>query len=283
MNFLPWIAGGAAVGLAARTSVKPKRLTPEVVATLQPNTLVLVYHGTRLMEAPKFLYGFDANTVHYRHYGGPRHAGLFVTSKIKWAEEWADYGELVLEIAVKARYLHGTDYSGNIGRVQGAQREWDWKYPKSFRPYLSSTLARQGREAQALLRGLVSPQQLLRVRYKPYGKEPRWYTRDEFVRAGIVVPDRFYPKSITPRGGYDFSFPGYTYPQLVQAVAQSVGVSPQRVETTLTRTVRYAREGKSDILGGKLLDFLTQVGFGSTAARSYNAKLIRGTLKGQPT
>jgi len=263
-----------------------------VIAKLQPNDLVLVYHGTMLSEAPKFIYGFDANTVKSRQYGGPRHAGLFVSPNVELAERFASYGELILEIAVKARYLHGTDYSGNIGRVQRKRTEQSTKEwirnsaPNSFRPYLSMTLS-QGNEPQALLRGLVSPKQILRIQFKPYGQELRWYTRHGFVNAGIIIPKgaggSYYPKPIKPRGGYDLSYPNYTYRQLIQAISGSVGVDPKSVGPVLARMIEHGRKGTADVFGVELVDFLgDQIGFGETAARDYTAKLISGTMRGQP-
>jgi len=84
---------------------------------------------------------------------------------------------------------------GDIGREQdmdAATREWiQGLYPNSFRPYLSMTML-QDPEPQGLLRGLVKPNQILRVRYKTYGEEPVWYTRKEFLNLGLET---------TPGGG----------------------------------------------------------------------------------
>ena len=167
--------------------------------------------------------GFDANKVRARLYGGPKHAGILAAPSEEEAEKFAHYGETILEIDVRAKFLHGIDYSGNIGRssdphidnIEWHEQEMEsrnnWaksEFPDSFRPTLSKTWT-QKNEPQALLRGLVSPNQIKRVRYKEYGKDPIWYSREDFIKLGVEV----IPKSNQPYGdrrkfrdiGYDLS------------------------------------------------------------------------------
>ena len=142
----------------------------EKVKNLNKNDFLVVYHGTREQHVPDLINGFDATSVKSRDYGGPQHAGLFVTPSIYVADRFASRGEIVLELKVRAANLHGTDWSGRTGRMQGADK--GEIYPNSFRPYLSMTLL-QEHEPQALLIGLVSPKQILRVRHKPTGGEAK--------------------------------------------------------------------------------------------------------------
>jgi hypothetical protein len=129
-----------------RRNPKPRHATD--LTDLRPDDIVTVYHGTRLSEAPALINGFDANKIQYRHYGGPRHAGLFVTPDFEVGRRFSDYGQLVFELHVPAKYLHGTDFSGNIQRIgdkdAATQRFYRGKYPKSFRPLLSDSMTDRG-------------------------------------------------------------------------------------------------------------------------------------------
>lgn len=243
--------------------------------TLRPNDSLTVWHGTRLSEVFEMINGFDANKIRYRHYGGPKHAGLFITPDPDVAAGFASYGEIVLEIETKARNLHGVDYSGNIGREQDMSdetREWiRAKHPKSFRPYLTMTMLQQP-EPQGLLRGLVKPSQIKRVRYKPYGKSPVWYTRKQFLDLGLEA----IPASDLPYGtkrklvdvGYDLSYPGYSLEQFAQLGGKLAGVTSERFMQTIER--RAKRGGIAE-----LTDFLEQVGFAETAAKRYASLVMK--------
>lgn len=239
------------------------------IEKLKPNDKLKVWHGTSLQYAFELVNGFDANKVQHRHYGGPRHAGVFVSPDPELAARFAHYGEIVLEIETKARNLHGVDYSGNIGREQDMEestREWiSSKYPKSFRPYLSMTML-QANEPQGLLRGLVRPSQIKRVRYKAYGKEAVWYSRKAFLALGLeTIPARDAPygaKQKLADLGFDVSSPNYTLDQLAQVGSGLIGVTPERFISALER--RAKRDGEDGVF--KMLE---QAGFGETAARKY--------------
>jgi hypothetical protein len=239
---------------------------------IQPSDRVKVFHGTRLAHVFDFINGFDANKVKYRHYGGPRHAGLFVTPSEYTAERFADRGEIILEIETQAKNLHGTDYSGNIGRHQG--QDWDWtadKYPDSFRPYLSLTML-QSNEPQGLLRGLVKPSQIKRIRYKPYGGSPKWYSRADFLKLGLeTVPakDQPYGKEKPIRDiGWDLSNPRYTLDQFLQAMAASYELPLARVKRTIEMYAGMGERGRD-----RLEELIDQAGFGPTATRAFIEKL----------
>lgn len=151
----------------------------EIIEKLQPDDILTVYHGTG-QSYLEMVHGIDATREHSRSYGGPRHEGIFVTSDPEEATRFASYGEVVLEIEVRAKDLHGTDYSGNTNKKQikmgmkDPDEIWKDQYPESFSPYLTTTLL-QSPEPQALLVGVIKPEQIKRVYYKE-----KWYTRDEF-------------------------------------------------------------------------------------------------------
>lgn len=243
---------------------------------LKPNDRLKVFHGTRLAEVFALINGFDANKVHYRHYGGQKHAGLFVSPSEALAERFSDRGVIILEIETKAKHLHGTDYSGNIGREQDMnERTRQWmrdEYPDSFRPYLSMTML-QSSEPQALLRGLVRPNQIKRVRFKDHGGSPKWYSRKAFLDLGLeLVPakDQPYGRKRKLRDlGYDLSYPGYSIKEFFAAATELVGMSEDRVIKTFHRMWETdQRRGVKTVE-----ELLEQIGFEPTAVKAYVKKL----------
>lgn len=239
------------------------------IENLKPNDMLVVYHGTGLQKGFGLFNGIDANREVSRLYGGPRHRGLFVAPDVKTADKFAHYGEIIIELVVRAKNLHGVDYSGNIGREQDmseSTRQWiEDKYPNSFRPYLSMTLL-QDNEPQALLRGLVKPSQILRVRYKPYGEEAKWYTRSEFLALGLETQtDAYSRKEKVEDAGLDLSYPGYRVDEILHHVSSLTGRPVERIEKTLAT---YAK------MPNKLEDLLSKVGFGPTAAKKLAQRLV---------
>jgi hypothetical protein len=237
---------------------------------LRPNDILIVYHGTGLQDAYPLLNGFDANTMHSRLYGGPRHKGLFITPKLSTAERFSHRGEIILELVVRAKNLHGVDYSGNIGREQDmspATRQWiREKYPNSFRPYLSMTML-QSPEPQGLLRGLVRPNQILRIRYKAYREEPVWYTREQFLSLGLETkPEGPYgPTKKVEDLGIDLSYPGHSIEKIISYLS-SGRRSRERVLHVLKT---YAELGEDS-----LEEFLRRFGFGVTASRVMAKRMV---------
>ena len=238
-------------------------------ANLRPDDRLTVYHGTSLSESYHLLNGFDATTIKSRHYGGPRHRGLFVAPDMETARRFASYGPIIVEMVVRAKSLHGTDYSGVTGRENPrAQQIWKEWFPNSFRPYLSQTLSQKS-EPQALLIGLVSPSQITRVwmgESEQRVSEGRWYTREAFLNLGL----RFTPARLLPYGPkrdlrdlrVDTISTRLSYDQLLDAVAALLGGHDRNdLEKTLAQ---YARVGETS-----LVDLLVQVGFGTTAAKHY--------------
>ena len=91
----------------------PRVVTAVNLKALKPNDWLTVYHGTILNEVPKLINGFDSTKVKSRHFNAPRHRGMFVAPDFKTARK---FGNPVLEMVVRAKNLHGTDYSGTTGR-----------------------------------------------------------------------------------------------------------------------------------------------------------------------
>ena len=216
---------------------------------LKESDVLLVYHGTQESHVPDLVNGFDANKRMPRYFNAPRHSGLFVAPTEK---DTGSFGSIVLEIKVRAKNLHGTDYGGNIGRDTGMDDYYRKLFPNSFRPALSYSLT-QAVEPQAILRGLVSPTQIKRVKYK--GK---WYSRKDFLALGIGK-GRGY-KDV----GFDLSRPNYSLDQLFSMMGKMLGRSSERVEKAFQRMKEKDRREQLEILN-----------FGPTAIDSYLKKMDR--------
>jgi hypothetical protein len=247
--------------------------------SLKPNDVLVVYHGTGLQDTYHLINGFDANTEHSRLFGGPRHKGLFITPDLPTAEKFAHYGEIILEIMVRAKNLHGVDYSGRIGREQDMDpktREWiRGKHPNSFRPYLSMTML-QKPEPQGLLRGLVKPNQILRVRYKEHGEEPVWHTRKEFLDLGLeTVPGGGRgPTKKVQDVGVDLSYPGYS----VEEIFTHITTLSRRPKDRVIRVLESSARKGLDFT----IDMIMRFGFGTTAARAMAQRLMDHFAGGSP-
>lgn len=203
---------------------------------IQPNDTLLVYHGTDLKSAFHMINGFDATKDIPRLYSQSRHRGLFVSPDFKLAERFASYDQVIFEIVVKAKFLHGTDWGGNIGRHQNMSAEtkefFRERYPNSFRPFLTETL-NESSEPQALLIGLVSPRQIKRVWYRPVGGEGQWYTRKEFLDLGLQTRIDGRDRKIQDLG-YDRSKTTYTLGQFLELAARARGRTPEHVYNVLS-------------------------------------------------
>ncbi len=237
---------------------------------LKPQERITVYHGTQLKYAQMMVNGFDANKVMHRTYtsDGRRHAGLFVSPSLSVAQHFSSGGQVVLEIQVQAKNLHGTNYGGTIGRHQGVPESTrDWireKYPDSFRPYLSMTML-QPVEPQGLLLGLVKPSQIKRVWYKG-----TWYSRKEFLNLGVEVHNPYGRGKPLKDLGYDLSYPGYKLSELPEIIAAAADVSLSRAQRTLERYSKLPLARREEAIS----KMLSSIGFGPTAIRSYTKKIM---------
>jgi len=214
--------------------------------------------------------GFDANKVVHRQYTtqGRRHAGVFVTPDLRLAEHFSGGGDTVLEIEVLAKNLHGTNYGGNIGREQSMDPEtvaWlQEKYPDSFRPYLSLTLL-QTSEPQALLRGLVRPGQIKRVQHKG-----TWYTRKAFLELGVEVHNPYGKGEPLQDIGFDLSYPNYSLEEFFEAMAASFKMGVDRIRQSMLRLTKLPSPRRERAI----MDILDRAGFGPTAAKAFESKLM---------
>jgi len=250
----------------------PRVVVAADLKALKPDDWLTVYHGTTLSTVPQLINGFDATKVKYRNYGGPRHTGLFVTPDFRTARSFASYGPTVLEMVVRAKNLHGTDYSGVTGRQDPRREEiWRDRYPDSFRPYLSESLS-AGAEPQALLQGLVAPRQIKRVWYAPKsGDKGQWYSRKEFLDLGLDPTANPRDRQDPLRDlGFDKSYPNYDYDEFIDAMVSFLGgnMTQSRVEKTLALRAKISMiPGRSDTLA-EIIELNGQ-GFEPRAAKRY--------------
>jgi len=174
-------------------AISPEQV--EKIASAEPNDVITVYHGTPKFRLPLLLSGFDATQDIPRDYGGPVHRGLFVTPDFEVAKNFG--GGAIIEIKVPAKFIHGTNYSGFIGRKQQKEKGkeiFDWikeKFPNSFRPYMSHTMLSSGAEPQGLLIGVVKPTQITKVWIYEH-ESNQWveYDRKEYLKKRDVYNRR---------------------------------------------------------------------------------------------
>ena len=237
---------------------------------IKRNDIITVYHGTSISNIFDFINGFDATKVVPRLYSGPRHRGLFVTPSFETARRFSNYGSVVLEIDVRAANLHGTNYSGVIGRESGDGRYWKDKYKESFRPLLSETL-QQSVEPQALLIGLVSPKQIKRIWYSPNhyrGGEGNWYTREEFFDLNLEVDPIKGGKRVVKNLEVDRSYPNYSFDEFIDAIVIMLDRDIDRdrvIKTLALRAHISAKPDRSDTLE----EMIIRVGFEPLPAKRY--------------
>ena len=222
----------------------PVDLTSQTIKRLKPNQWVKVYHGTDFSSDTKYgpqnlVYGIDAVASHSRLFNQGRHSGLFVAPSLKGTGR---FGNLVFEIAARTNNLHGVTYGGVIGRseLRGDQKTKDWlkgKFPDSFRPRLSDTLLNSN-EPQALLKGLVSPRNILAVHYR--GKR---YTRKDFIEA-------FKDKLRPTRGSLDPASTKMSVDDVLGMLAKEFRMDKSKVMGIMQSTMdRSGEEGVVSMLG----------------------------------
>lgn len=257
-------------------SVLQERLSSNQVSllsALKPNTKVRVFHGTSKVYLPMMINGFDAATQEMvRHYGSSRHKGLFVSVDLDVAERFSNYGELILDLEVKAKNLHATDYSGNIWSKK-EDTQWKDKYPNSFRPGLSYLLTEPSVESQALLVGMVGPRQIKRICWKDNIKgKGKWYTRAELLAKKVTIHGESGSggsKHKLRDFGINTSSTRITVPKLIKAIAVGLDVDVAKVERALMLRAGFANtERLHDMLR---YDFK----FGAASAKVLTQKVIK--------
>lgn len=262
------IAGCSPVRLIAE-KIDPAFI--EKLKNLKPNDKLRVYHGTSKVWLPRMINGFDAAQQEMsRSYGGPRHKGLFVTSDIDVADRFSSYGELILDLEVRAKNLHGTDYSGN---KWGSKEDKLYKnhFPNSFRPGLSYLMSASGAEPQALLLGLVGPKQIKRIRWSEKFRGPnKWYTRAELLKKGVTIkgePGSGYGEYSLDDWGINLSSTKVTVEQLIKAISKQTG----RDEGMVTSIIKaWAHHGEDEVHWKLRNNFR----FGAAAAKALARKIV---------
>lgn len=248
-------------------------------STLRPDDVLTVYHGTPAFRIPDLINGFDSTTPQYRSQGslsgGPKqgYSGLYVTPDQQVARGFG--GGAVIEIVTKAKFLHGTNWDGQTGRESGRDRELKDEFPDSFRPYLSKTLS-QKREPQALLKGIVKPNQITRIwtRTSDGWKEQ---TREEYLREepefqmsyGLATKVRSNPFSLhSPRINLD---------DWVREIAHEE--SPEETHRSIERRVKGIikyDKGNTERAERAMRDWISQMPVnGTTPGRRAVDSLIR--------
>ena len=163
---IPYIIDGVGVERVADTHrakviVASRYLGASQLDSLQPNDMVTIYHGTSYKGFAQMANGVDALKEVGRLFGGTPGKGLFVTTTLSVAERFSYYNQIVMVMRVRAKFLHGTDWDGNIQDKN--DHLWENRYPKSFRPSLSEGLLKGGAEPQAVFLGYLKPSDILHV------------------------------------------------------------------------------------------------------------------------
>lgn len=230
----------------------------EQIRNIQPNDWITVYHGVALYRLPLLINGFDATQPFSRDYRAGKHPGLFVTADFETA---ARFGfSSVIELKVKAKNLHGTDYGGRSGREQEKQGE-DWsfvdeKFPGSFRPYMSYTML-QDPEPQALLIGVVQKQQITRVWTRERSdREWQEHLPDEFLELEKTYNQEYGKDKKFKKTDLSLSDPKIKLDEFVAMFAKVHGYPEERIMKMLKF---YADRGFDE-----LEEYLRRTDFGGS-------------------
>lgn len=203
----------------------------EQIRNIQPNDWITVYHGTPLYRLPLLINGFDATQPFKRDYRAGKHPGLFVTADFDVAKGFG--GGAIIELKVKAKNLHGTDYGGRTGREQERQGE-DWsfvdgEFPNSFRPHMSDTMLREV-EPQALLLGIVQKDQITRVWTRDFNTgEWQEFLPDEFLGSEKVYSSQYGIDKKFKKTGLSLSDPKMKLDEFITMFARVYNRPEERI------------------------------------------------------
>lgn len=228
---------------------------------IKKNQSILVYHATDFDSVLEMINGFDALEVRKRRYEsfGYKHRGLFVAPTPN-----KNFGSVVLEIETQAKFLHGTDWSGNIGRHKNMNilldnQHYITKYPKSFRPTLTESLNRS-REPQALLLGLVKARQIKRICYMN-----KWYSREQFVEKKIKNKEKLINDL-----NVDLTYLNYSLHEVIQVLADLGETDVSSMKRRFKRTENWGFDRQYNYIS-KTFKFL---GFKGSATDKYTHMVI---------
>ena len=242
------------------------------VATMQPDTPIMVFHGTDVADALEFcINGIDARQRQHRHYPHWDHGeyvsrGLFITTTLNVA---MTFGKVVLKFPVLAKHLH-YQYPSPVSQRQ-ADNATRIDYPHSFRPGTSFNLLGIGKEKQALFRGLVSPRAIQKVYLVSYDKEGKWVggrydqyqaamSREEFLKVFKNHPHKLLVEpqetSLTPDDIVNILVKNYGRDQSHnEAVEWIDSVIRDAVDPKSHRTYQSQINGLMHLAGGSTLPY----------------------------
>lgn len=231
---------------------------------LKPDDKITVYHATPDMNM-NMIQGVDATQEHHRHYGGPRHVGLFVSPDFESARRFAPRG-IVIEFIAKASELYGTDFSGRTYKEQSdvgsnPNDVWRWKFPESFSPYMSATLTQKS-EPQALFKGILKPSDITRIYY-----EDKWYTLDGFYQSDPeYAPPGEYKKKKLKRLSFDPTDGDISLDEMYDIIEREYNYSRDRVKNIFKI---YAKKDPK-----RLVEVLEQFNWIPSASKSIALKFM---------
>lgn len=177
------------------------------IKTMQPETVITVFHGTDRETAYNFcLNGIDAKTKTWRKYphisGGKEiKFGLFVAPNLKTAQS---FGQVVVKFKTQGKNLINR-FPAEMKVSDRPDSFYRKELPKSFRPSTSYELADlKSLEPQAIYIGLLSPRAIEKVFVYQY-PENTWtpMSREEYIE--------YYPKTNSKNKVYKSLFEPQEY------------------------------------------------------------------------
>lgn len=241
------------------TEAAPVKATPKNLENLKPDDRLILFHGTSLQGFEEMKDGIDATRPHRRLYGSGKDKGIYVTNSFRTAKTFAGNDQIILELALRAKNLHGTGWGGAV-RGKEADEAWRELHPTSFRPSLTAGLIGGGTEPQARYMGLIKPKDILAV----WVKGKRYSLNDAVKEIGIK------------RFGVDISSPKLSLDDFIRAFIKYMGkTSNDSEEWALHRFAILIKNGGEQAL----YEYLTwrdggfRIGMPEKAARSIIKKI----------
>lgn len=238
----------------------PVPATKEKITHLQPDDRLILYHGTNAQGFEEMKDGVDATKLHYRYYNAPRHRGLFVSPSFELARK---FGHLViLELALRAKNLHGTYYDGTI-YTKKDDEHYQNVYPDSFRPSLAFTLLDYQAEPQALYVGMIRPSDILAV----WVDGERVGLREAAERLGTALYGLDLASTTIPLDKFLAALKKHTGHTDAEAKKQGYSTYEEMLLALLKQ--EYDRGGKKEVV-----DYLVTGGYGITMPHRKAAEAI---------
>lgn len=204
------------------------------IKTMQPDTVITVFHGTDKETAYNFcLNGIDAKTkIHDRkfpHISGGKELkfGLFVAPNLKTAQK---FGRVILKFKTQGKNLIHR-FPVEMKDLDRPDSFYSKTMPKSFRPSTSYDLADlKSLEPQALFIGMISPRAIEKVFVHKY-PENTWtpMSPDEYIEDFKEKnPNTRVTKSLFEPQEHNISLQDF-----VQRIADDENDTPEKILDTL--------------------------------------------------